>query len=233
MFIFVEHDLYVRSWLEHFVCTTAPVQRLVSSYMCLSYIIFSYRALLIRLCGNPRKHSNIHTASHSHPCPMGLGEKWKANKLFLRCHKDNDNLVRKARAMCTNQEKGKFHSLLPIRRADVRKAGPPYVQQLLGVTNTVTRTIPLFLLKNNSTTPLGNLFQSYLNFKAKKYFPHLDGIFCSFLSVSISSSSGTRYHCKESCPIFFTLALMRVECGDKIPSESSHLIKAASLSHCS
>lgn len=52
MFIFFEHDLYVQSWLRSSVCTTTPVERLVSSYVYPFYIICSNRALLNRCCGD-------------------------------------------------------------------------------------------------------------------------------------------------------------------------------------
>lgn len=147
----------------------------------------------------------------------------------------NDNLIRKAQAVCTNQAKRKIHSLIPREKIfpDFRKAGPQYIQQLLRMTNSKTTTIPLFLLEDNYTTSLGNWFQSSFNFKAKNCFPHLDRIFCGFQFLSISSCPDTEYHCKEPGPIFFTPALMILECSHQSPSQSAHLIRATSISPCS
>lgn len=75
---------------------------MVSSYVYPSHIICSHRDLHIRQCGDLSQQSNIHPASGSHPCPMGLGEKWKTKRLMDR---GNDNLIRKAKAVCTNPAK--------------------------------------------------------------------------------------------------------------------------------
>lgn len=151
---------------------------------------------------------------------MGWGEKCKAKNLMDRA---NDNLVRKAKTVCTNHAKRKIHYLLPVSRADVS-----WFQGSASVHIAIAWN-DKHLNYNHSTLPsrrqLYNLSgQSVLVFfqlQSKKSFPCLDGIFCVFQFVTISSCPDTGYHCKESGPIFFTPTLMILECSGKIPSQPS------------